>query len=60
MDEKPIPHQVDKAPACTLPPADPDTEYHCPVCHAVIPSEEIGRKVWCKRCGYLESCCNPV
>jgi hypothetical protein len=28
---------------------------HCPVCHHLIPSEQIGRKPHCRRCGYLES-----
>jgi uncharacterized CHY-type Zn-finger protein len=27
----------------------------CPVCHHLIPSEQIGRKPHCRRCGYLES-----
>ena len=31
----------------------------CPVCgHEFLP-EEIGKKPHCRRCGYLESCCNP-
>ena len=59
MEEKPVQHKAAESP-CRLRSTDPDTEYHCPVCHSVIPSEEIGRKVWCKKCGYLESCCNPV
>jgi hypothetical protein len=28
---------------------------NCPVCHHLIPSEQIGRKPHCRRCGYLES-----
>lgn len=35
------------------------SDYLCPVCYAVIPPEHLGRKVWCRWCGYLESCCNP-
>ena len=35
------------------------THLFCPVCgHEFLP-EEIGRKPHCRRCGYLESCCNP-
>ena len=37
-----------------------DEPYLCPVCRQVIPPEHLGRKVWCRICGYLESCCNPV
>ncbi len=40
--------------------AGDDDAYRCPVCQAVIPPEHLGRKVWCRRCGYLESCCNPI
>lgn len=43
-----------------LPAGEQDGAYRCPVCQAVIPPEQMGRKVWCRRCGYLESCCNPV
>jgi hypothetical protein len=35
-------------------------EVLCPVCFAVVPPEHIGYKLHCRRCGYLESCCNPV
>jgi hypothetical protein len=34
-------------------------EIVCPVCYHVIPPEHIGYKLHCRRCGYLESCCNP-
>ena len=35
------------------------TNLFCPVCgHEFLP-EEIGKKPHCRRCGYLESCCNP-
>jgi len=34
-------------------------EYRCPVCRAIIPPEQRGRKIWCRKCGYLESCRNP-
>ena len=35
-------------------------EVRCPVCHHVVPPEQIGYKLHCRRCGYLESCCNPI
>ncbi len=35
-------------------------EVRCPVCHQIIPPEHIGPKLHCRRCGYLESCCNPI
>ena len=35
-------------------------EVLCPVCHRLIPPEEMGYKLHCRRCGYLESCCNPI
>jgi hypothetical protein len=35
-------------------------EVRCPVCHHPVPAEHIGYKLHCRRCGYLESCCNPV
>ena len=60
MEEKPLQHKTETAPCRVARSGETDHEYHCPVCHAVIPSEEVGRKVWCKKCGYLESCCNPV
>jgi Zn finger protein HypA/HybF involved in hydrogenase expression len=31
----------------------------CPVCYHPIPAEQMGAKLHCRRCGYLESCCNP-
>lgn len=31
----------------------------CPVCYHPIPEEQLGTKLHCRRCGYLESCCNP-
>ena len=35
------------------------TNLFCPICgHEFLP-EEIGKKPHCRRCGYLESCCNP-
>jgi hypothetical protein len=34
-------------------------EVRCPVCHQIVPPEQIGYKLHCRRCGYLESCCNP-
>ncbi len=34
-------------------------EVRCPVCHHLVPPEHIGYKLHCRRCGYLESCCNP-
>jgi hypothetical protein len=34
-------------------------EIVCPVCYHAIPPEHIGYKLHCRRCGYLESCCNP-
>ena len=35
-------------------------EVRCPVCHQLMPPEHIGYKLHCRRCGYLESCCNPI
>lgn len=35
-------------------------EVRCPVCHHLVPPEHIGYKLHCRRCGYLESCCNPI
>jgi hypothetical protein len=35
-------------------------EVRCPVCYHLIPPEQIGYKLHCRRCGYLESCCNPI
>jgi hypothetical protein len=35
-------------------------EIRCPVCYRTIPPEHIGYKIHCRRCGYLESCCNPI
>lgn len=35
-------------------------EVRCPVCFSVVPPEHIGYKLHCRKCGYLESCCNPV
>lgn len=35
-------------------------EVRCPVCHHIVPPEHIGYKLHCRRCGYLESCCNPI
>ena len=35
-------------------------EVRCPVCQHIIPPEHIGYKLHCRRCGYLESCCNPI
>ncbi|HZO90074.1 MAG TPA: hypothetical protein VFB38_17225 [Chthonomonadaceae bacterium] len=35
-------------------------EVRCPVCYHLIPPEHIGYKLHCRRCGYLESCCNPI
>jgi hypothetical protein len=32
----------------------------CPVCFHIVPPEHIGYKLHCRKCGYLESCCNPV
>jgi NADH pyrophosphatase NudC (nudix superfamily) len=37
----------------------PSTGYFCPVCAHEFAPEEIGKKPHCRRCGYLESCCNP-
>lgn len=35
-------------------------EIRCPVCHQLVPPEHIGYKLHCRKCGYLESCCNPI
>jgi NADH pyrophosphatase NudC (nudix superfamily) len=35
------------------------TGYFCPICGHEFAPEEIGKKPHCRRCGYLESCCNP-
>jgi len=35
-------------------------EIRCPVCYQLVPPEQIGYKLHCRRCGYLESCCNPL
>ena len=35
------------------------TNLFCPVCGNEFLPEEIGKKPHCRRCGYLESCCNP-
>jgi hypothetical protein len=35
-------------------------EIVCPVCYHGIPPEHIGYKLHCRRCGYLESCCDPL
>ena len=35
------------------------TNLFCPVCGKEFLPEEIGKKPHCRRCGYLESCCNP-
>lgn len=35
-------------------------EVRCPICYQIIPPEHFGRKLHCRRCGYLESCCNPL
>ncbi|MCS6776543.1 MAG: hypothetical protein RMJ43_01130 [Chloroherpetonaceae bacterium] len=35
-------------------------EVRCPVCYQIIPPEHLGHKMHCRRCGYLESCCNPI
>jgi NADH pyrophosphatase NudC (nudix superfamily) len=47
------------AAAKDAPSAPGKTNLFCPVCgHEFLP-EEIGKKPHCRRCGYLESCCNP-
>jgi len=35
------------------------TNYFCPICRHEFLPDEIGKKPHCRRCGYLESCCNP-
>ncbi len=40
-------------------PAAGGTNLFCPVCGREFLPEEIGKKPHCRRCGYLESCCNP-
>jgi Zn finger protein HypA/HybF involved in hydrogenase expression len=46
---------------CHLSPiSDRPGEVRCPVCHHLVPPEHIGYKLHCRRCGYLESCCNPI
>ncbi len=35
------------------------TNLFCPVCGKEFLPDEIGKKPHCRRCGYLESCCNP-
>ena len=35
-------------------------EVRCPVCYHLVPPEQMGYKLHCRRCGYLESCCNPL
>ena len=58
-DSRPAP-QRDADPKRDAKPADAcGTNLFCPVCgHEFLP-EEIGKKPHCRRCGYLESCCNP-
>lgn len=40
--------------------SDRPGEVRCPVCHHLVPPEHIGYKLHCRRCGYMESCCNPI
>lgn len=35
-------------------------EVRCPICFHIVPPEHMGYKLRCRRCGYLESCCNPL
>lgn len=35
-------------------------EVRCPVCFQLVSPEHIGYKLHCRKCGYLESCCNPI
>ncbi|HZT43362.1 MAG TPA: hypothetical protein VFA07_14435 [Chthonomonadaceae bacterium] len=67
---QPIPSQTaaaSEAPAakptsCAASPAWTNVpgEVRCPVCYHIVPPEQIGYKLHCRRCGYLESCCNPL
>lgn len=39
---------------------EPEREViRCPICYHPIPLEHMKPKLQCRRCGYLESCCNP-
>ena len=68
--DKPIPSRnaaATEAPAtkplsCNASPVWTNTpgEVRCPVCYHIMPPEQIGYKLHCRRCGYLESCCNPI
>jgi hypothetical protein len=57
-----FPEDPSKPPDCRLNLAalEIEGEVRCPVCHHVVPPEQIGYKLHCRRCGYLESCCNPI
>jgi hypothetical protein len=55
------PEKASVLPACRLHLAfEREGEIRCPVCHHPVPPEHIGYKLHCRRCGYLESCCNPI
>ncbi len=54
--------QAERSPSCRPSGTAAGTpgEVRCPVCYHLIPPEQIGYKLHCRRCGYLESCCNPI
>ncbi|HLK56507.1 MAG TPA: hypothetical protein VKU00_08085 [Chthonomonadaceae bacterium] len=64
LQEAPTPPTAQEAgePSCHLSALANATpgEVRCPVCHQIVPPEHIGYKLHCRRCGYLESCCNPI